>query len=155
MLYISLDAQDMATFAEDFVGTRTHARKRAYARVLALQCVAIFDDTPKLIKDTVHSDATLLAAAEGRALLDGVGRLRPIRRRYEKLLRSLRNNAIAHRDLDAIKQLDTITTIDVHQFVGLLSEMFAWRTELTRAFLPVLKRMGERLSTSRPRTAAN
>ena len=150
-LYISLHGQDMAVLAEDFGAARAHARKRVYARVLALQCVEFFDDVPKLIKDTVHSDAALLGALEGRALLDATARLRPIRRKYEILLRTIRNASIAHRDLDAIKQLESMTAIDVLQFFRLLSEMYAWRTELTKAFLPVLKRMGERLSAATTR----
>ncbi len=48
--------------------------------------MAIFDDVPKLIKDTVHSDTPLLAAGPGRALLAVAGRLRGLTRMTLKVI---------------------------------------------------------------------
>ena len=143
-LYIALQTQDMNVLAEDFGATRTHVRKRIYARVLAVQCVTFFDDIPVLIRETVQSDAGLLASADGRALLTTARQLRPIRHKYEPLLRSIRNTAIAHRDREAIKQLESMTAIDIQKFFQLLSAVIRWRTELLTAFLPLIVRMTAR-----------
>jgi hypothetical protein len=148
----------MAVFVEDFAVTRTHARKRVYARVIALHCLALFDDISALVADTVRSDPELRAASEGRVLFDAVARLRPIRHRYEQLLRSIRNSAIAHRDRDANNQLEIISAIDVRQIFRFISEIYKWETDLKTAFLPILKRIHDRLveaATPRARAAPN
>jgi len=50
-------------------------------------------------------------------------RLRPIRRKYEASMRSIRNGVIAHRHLTRSDQLEISENIDVPQFISLLSEM--------------------------------
>jgi hypothetical protein len=148
MLYIALQAQDMAVLVEDFVGTKFHARKRVYARVIALYCVALFEGIPMLIGATVRSDAVLRAAPQGLALLEAAASLRPIRRKYESLLRVIRNGTIAHRDIDAIKQLETIATIDMLQFLNLISSIYRSVAEIEKSLMHVLNCMSERLSAA-------
>jgi hypothetical protein len=55
-LFSSLHSHDLAVPAEDFVGSRLRARKRVYARVIAVQCLAFFEHISTLVSDTVHAD---------------------------------------------------------------------------------------------------
>jgi hypothetical protein len=154
-LFISLHSHDLAVFAEDFVGARLDARKRVYARVIAVRCLAFFEQITSLVRDTVRADAALHATVEGNALFAAAAGLRPIRRKYEKVLRTIRNTSIAHLDVDAIKQWETISAVEVGKIAELLSAMYKWNAELTKAFLPLLARMHGRLvALNRARAAA-
>src|ERR1019366_10747711 len=121
--------------------------------VIALYCVALFEGIPMLIGATVRSDAALRAAPQGLALLEAAASLRPIRRKYESLLRVIRNGTIAHRDIDAIKQLETIATIDMLQFLNPNSSTYRSVAEIEKSLMHVLKFKRQRLSRRGPSRA--
>src|SRR5471030_2876873 len=110
----------MAVFTEDFAVTRLRSRKLVYARVLATHCAGFFKDLPELIKSTMHIDVSEAADAEAQeALLAAVRLLRPIRRKYATKLDFIRNNALAHREHDAVRQRDIIHGIDTKEIFKL------------------------------------
>jgi hypothetical protein len=109
IFFIWLHTHDMSVAAEDFAVTRPRDRRLVYARVFALDCVEFFDDIQSLIKTTMHSDAVSGTTDEAQQTLFAAARLlRPVRRTYEPLLKSIRVNVIAHRDHAAILNLNTL-----------------------------------------------
>jgi hypothetical protein len=146
VLFISLHSHDMAVFTEDMAATRLRSRKLVYARVFATHCAGFFNDVPALIKATMHSDAVEAAEDEAqKVLLAAVRLLRPIRRKYAPMLEFIRNNALAHREHDALKQHEIIQSIKVKEMIELATDIYKWQSVLVKSFLPVVKRFGEQL----------
>jgi hypothetical protein len=146
MLFMWLHAHDMSVFVEDFAVARLRSRKLVYARVLAVHCASVFKDVPMIIKATIHSDANDAATDKAQqALLAAAKGLSPIRRKYEPMLRYIRKNALAHREHDALKQLEIIDGINVKEMLNLATEMYKWQRELVISFTRVFAHIFEQV----------
>jgi hypothetical protein len=150
-LFIAIGSYDLSVFAEELAAAKSPEKKRVYARLIALHCVEFFDKVAPLVGITLNSDTTLRGLAEGSALRSAARTLQPLQRKYDRVLRLLRVNVIAHRDLDGIKQLEMIRGVDAERMVALATDLFAVERRLLVAYMALGARMSRRLATASAR----
>ena len=64
---------------------------------------------------------------------------REIRKKHEKLLRSVRNHSVAHKDHDAGKQLQWIESLDLIEMVELSNALLHWTNGIASFLLKLVK----------------
>lgn len=152
-LFIALGSYDLSVFAEELAVAQSLEKKRIYLRLIALHSVEFFDKVAPLTGSTLNSDTTLRGLAEESALRSAARTLRSLQRKYGRELRLFRNNVIAHRDLDGIKQLEMIRGVDAEQVIALATDLFAVECRLLVAYIALGARMSRRLTAIQKRPA--
>lgn len=141
--FACLYSHDMAVFVEEFALTKSPARRLLFARLISLHAIECFNDFSALLGKTFKDQVAQLSAHEN--LGEVVKGLRQLRQKHERLLRPIRNNVIAHRDLNAAAQMATIRALDLVQIQRMASEMISWHTKLMNALKPFAMGIRERV----------
>jgi hypothetical protein len=105
---------DVSALAHDALLAKSVWRRKLYCRLLAVTLIESVEDLTKLagweftkLVDGVYSDPSVQ-----QRLLSIRQDLHKFLKKYEKMLRDVRQNAAAHRDHDATKQLQIIESLD-------------------------------------------
>lgn len=113
-LYVLLLDEDLSMHARDFFLTNSKRRRAFVARHLAMTLYEASEDIPRLIGRDFRTAIRLMGGDDSwTTSLNGIAsEINQFKSSHQQLLRSIRNAAAAHRDLDCAQQLAVLDTLD-------------------------------------------
>ncbi|MRR52127.1 MAG: hypothetical protein EG825_14665 [Rhodocyclaceae bacterium] len=140
-LFVVLVEQDISAYSEAIFFARSEWHRQFYARGLAVLLYEAAEDLPQLLGKQYRTWLQdLELGSEWTNLLNHAGsKLSAFNRSHGQFLKELRNYVSAHRDHDALSQIDTMAkfkAIDLYrlgaEFSVPLNDLLAFYTHLLR-----------------------
>jgi hypothetical protein len=128
--FVMLFNYDLSVLGHDLVVTEDGWRRKLYARLLSLTIVEFLEDVGELLGKDFRTKVLAIGdrSASIARLNSILKQLSQLRGKHEKDLRSIRNVVIGHKDKDAKRQIEVISSLDIAGLQSLAVDMTKWVT---------------------------
>ena len=144
MSFLLLLHYDFAVLAYNHATEVDELKQNLYARQLCLLLHEALDDIPAVFGAEFRKAALSLPSAQGHisAISPVLKTLNVIRKAHHPQISEIRNFVAAHRDHDALKQLEIMRRIKSPWLVSISAEFVEFLGNMARVLTPILTEMG-------------